>query len=180
MAGVLFENGNIAGLYGKKYNKTAMSATIDFDGGNLVSIARGTGTDVYVATVPATAKLNGLAIAYNPSKHLIKVGSLIISGEGITSDPRNYTNLATFPIDVFIPQKLDEIEILAENIDGAIAPTVGQFLEASNGKKTFVVSATQTTSVTSFKVVAIGNYPFPQAGIGMNNQVKYVCECVFN
>lgn len=177
--GVLYENGNSSAVFGKKYNKSFKSATVDFDGGNLIHGVRGV-DDVYTANVPTTGNLKGLYMAYNPSERYIKINNLKIAGQPISVDPRNYTNLAGTVGDMFKLEIGDEAEILKEGIVGEVAPTVGQFLEARNGSKLLTISATQTADTTSFKVVKIANQAFPQAHIGEDNQPRYILECMFN
>lgn len=175
MAGVLFERN-----LDKRATmvKSAKSATVDFDGGNILQLTRGT-DDVYVGAVPTA--VTGLFMAYNPSVRYIKIGNKIIAGQSITEDPRDYTNLATIPFDVFKPEIEDEIGLLQASIEGVTAPTVGEFLIAVTGKKNLTISATAPASTLAWEVVAIGVQPYPNAVvIGNGNLPLYILKCVAN
>ena len=155
-------------------NRSAVCSA-DVDGGKLVSLGA-LSNGLFTATV--TTAGTGLYMAYNPSEHLIKVGTKLIAGGSISADPRDYTNLATRAIDVFKPQVGDLVGFTAGNLKTGETPTVGSFLEQEAGG--LVVKVSATTATTSFKVVAIETLQFPQAGIGMENASVYVCECVAN
>lgn len=160
-------------------NKTATSAT-NVDGGNLVTLAYSNGA--YTATLGTAGANLGFYMAYNPTEHLTTVGTGTSQKlfAGLSADPRDYTNIATRPIDVFKPQVGDTIVFTAANITGT-APTAEQYLEpAANGVLT--MKASQTASSTSFKVLEVTTIPFPNStkGVGMEFAAAYKCECVAN
>lgn len=166
--------GRISAKDNEALNRSAVCSA-DVDGGKLVSLGALT-NGLFTATV--TTSGNGLWMAYNPSEHLIQVGTKLVAGETITSDPRDYTNIATRPLGVFKPQVGDIVKFTDGNIKTGETVTVGSFLEQEAGGLVVKVSATASTS--SFKVLAIDTLQFPQAGIGMENAKIYVCECVAN
>lgn len=153
-------------------NRSAVS-TEDIDGGTLVSLEEYS-NGVFTAK-KSTGGL-GNYMAYNPSEHLVKVGDNYAT---ISKDPRDYTNLASRTFDVFKPQTgVDVIGITDGNIAIGQTIAVGSFLE--QGTAGYEAKATSTAGTTSFKVIAIENQPFPQAGIGMENAKVYVCEVAQN
>lgn len=158
-------------------NRTAL-CTADVDGGTLVSLDA-FADGAFTATVTTSGQ--GLYMAYNPSEHLIDVngdGSKLVAGGNISADPRDYTNIADRPIDVFKPQVGDIVKFTDGNLATGETPVVGNFLEQEAGG--YVANATATASTTSFKVLEKTVLPFPQAGIGMELANLYVCECVAN
>lgn len=154
-------------------------ATVDVDGGTLVSLGAKT-DDVFAATVATAGTGGGLWMAYNPSEHLVKIGDNVYAGESLNVDPREYTNLANRTMDVFKPQVGDLIGFTAPNFaTGEEANAeVGKFMEVTTGG--YEIKASATASTTSFKIVGIEDVPFPHAGIGYEVAKKYVAECVFN
>jgi hypothetical protein len=155
-------------------NNIATCAT-NVDGGNLVTYgayAQG----VWTVTLAGANAGTGLGMAYNPTEHLTVVNGKYFSG--LSADPRDYTNLANRPFDVFHPVAGDIIGFTTANITGN-APVVNDVLTtAANGVLT--VNAAPTAGTTQFKVLAVENLPFPQAGIGLDYQPLYVCECMAN
>lgn len=174
MAGYIIEK-RIMAKDVESLNRSAVSAT-DVDGGNLVALTT-LSNGLFTATISTSG--TGLYMAYNPSEHLIKVGTKLIAGGQISVDPRDYTNLATRAIDVFKPQVGDIVGFTAGNIKtGETGLTVGKFLEQEAGG--LVVKSSATASTTSFKIIALDTLQFPQAGIGMENATVYTCEVVAN
>lgn len=162
-------------------NRTAICEN-NVDGGCLVKLAESEtqGNEVWTATAPATGALGGLWIAYNPAEHLTEVNGKLFAG--LSQDPRDYTNLANRPFDVFKPQVGDEIDITGDCIDASKSSIVkGDILESKNGQTTFqrIAKATGATAgSTAFRVEYIGTLPFPQAGIGMEQATVYRCVCI--
>lgn len=155
-------------------NRTAVSAN-DIDGGTLVALSTYANGE-FTATKSTSGQ--GLWMAYNPSEHFTKVGDKVYAG--LSKDPRDYTNLANRPIDIFKPQVGDLIALTDGNIKTAdiASVEVGKFLE--QGANGYEVKASATASTTSLKVLAVEVLPFPQAGIGMEFAKKYLCEVVNN
>lgn len=151
-------------------------ASVDIDGGSLVSLGAIAEGDVFTATKATAGTDGGLWMAYNPEEHLTVVGDNMFAG--LTADPRDYTNIANRVFDVFKPQVGDIIGLTAGNIKAGETVEVGKFLEI--GADGYEVKASATADTTSFKVIAIEKVPFPQAGIGAEYADKYVCEVAFN
>ena len=162
-------------------NRTAVCADA-VDGGCLVALAESgaQGNEVWTATAPAAGTLGDLWIAYNPAEHLTEVNGKMFAG--LSKDPRDYTNLANRPFDVFKPQVGDEIDITSDCVDASKSSIdVGDILESKAGQHTFqrVAKATGATAgSTAFRVEYIGKLPFPQAGIGMEQATMYRLVCV--
>lgn len=175
MAGILRER-DIQAKNIDALNKS-FKASFDVDGGNIISLAYGT-DDVMTATAPVTGKLLGVAIAYNPSVRYTVVNNKKYAP--LSVDERDYTNVAGVTGDCFIPQVGDEVGVIAANIEGVTAPTVGKFLEAANGKIKYTISPSQTANAFSMEVVKIVNEKFPKAGIGFETVPVYVCKVVAN
>ena len=161
------------------YNRTAVCANSDVDGGVLLELGDMTG-DVFAGTIVTATGKTGLWMAYNPSEHFTDVNGKIFAG--LSADPRDYTNLKGRPIDVFKPQVGDLVVFTEGNIATASVAglTKGDYLEpGANGQ--FVKKAgSPTASTTSFKVQKVGTMPFPQAGIGQEAAKTWLCECVQN
>ena len=179
--GVLIES-EISATNVDALNKFAVSSTTDVAGAGLVALAAPTaqGEDRYTATVPASGTLGGLYMAYNPSEHLTKVGDKLFAG--LSTDPRDYTNLQGRTFTAFKPKVGNEVVITVDSIDSTASTVVaGDFLESKAGQTTLtrVASATGATSgSTAFKVAWVGVLPFPQSGIGYAQVTAYKCVCV--
>ena len=162
-------------------NRTAQ-ATVNVAGGGLVSLAESEtqGNEVWTATAPTSETLGGLWIAYNPAEHLTVVGDKVFAG--LSKDPRDYTNVANRPFDVFKPQVGDEIDITEDCVDSSVSSAVkGDILESKAGQTTFqrIAKATGATAgSTAFRIEYVGTLPFPQGGIGMEQVKMFRCVCV--
>jgi hypothetical protein len=165
-------------------NRHAVSATADFDGGNLVELAPPTavGHDEWTAKVPTVA--TGLYIAYPAQQRFIKVGDRKFAG--LTVDEREYTNLQGDLFNVFKPKVGDEISVSIDNLDAdsqeALASIEsGDILEAKAGQKTFtrVAKATGATANTlAFEIEYIHYEEFPKAGIGFEKVPFFRAVCI--
>ena len=153
-------------------NGTGTCST-DLDGGTLVSLGA---YSKGVVTLTKSTSGKGLAMVYNPSEHLTKIGSEVYAG--LTVDPREYTNIAGRPVDYFILKVGDKVVLTDGNIADSQTIAVGKFLEQESGG--FTVKASATASTTSFKVLEIQDIPFPQKGIGNEYAKGYLVECVAN
>lgn len=154
-------------------NRSAKSVA-DVDGGMLVQL--GEYADG-VWNVTKSTEGEGLYMAYNPSERLTNVNGKLFAG--LTKDPRDYTNLAGRPFDVFKLTKGDIVGITAELIKAEDVASVekGSFLE--QGADGYENKATATASTTSLKVIDIETLPFPNNGdgsIGMEFAKLYICE----
>ena len=163
-------------------NRTAI-AEVAVAGGELVALTAPTkqGNDVWTAAAPTTGSLGECWMAYNPSLRITMVGENEFAG--LTEDPRNYTNEANRPFDVFKPVLRDEVVISADCIDDTSAIVSGDILEskASQTKLTRVAADTGATSgSTAFKVEHKYIIPFPagKGKIGMTQQVGYRIVCI--
>lgn len=175
--GYLIET-KIAAKNVESLNRSAKSATVDFDGGNAVALSVGS-DDCWTAAVPTTGKLKGVWIAYNPSEWFTSFNGKLYAG--LSADARDYTNLATRPFTVFKPQIGDEISLSEECFDASLdaESVVGEYFETKNAQSTWAVVSSPTTDHTAFVINKIYTLPFPQAGeVGMARQKMVLGECV--
>jgi len=127
-------------------------------------------SEVWVVTVPATATLDtGLWIAYSPEKVITTSGSNQYAN--IDPDPRNFTNLAGVPMDVFKPKVGDILEYTV--------------LGGTKSTNTYVVASDATSLMTwasaaisglSMKLLATSAIPIGTGSIGVTSVVSYVFE----
>lgn len=163
-------------------NRSAVHATADVDGGNLVALTASAtaGNDVFTATTPATGALGGLWMAYNPSVRLTEVGDELFAG--LSVDERAYTNIAGRVFDVFKPKVGDILALSLETMDSSGENAVaGDFLEGKNGQtklQRIAASSGATTGSTSFKVLRVETQPYPRGAVGMEFAKKFIVECV--
>ena len=163
------------------YNRTAQ-AEVAVAGGGLIALTESgvQGDEVWTAEAPDSETVGDLWIAYNPAEHLTDVNGKMFAG--LSADPRDYTNLANRPFDVFKPVVGDEIDITADCVDATKTNiVVGDILESKSGQTTFTRIAKAsgaTAGHTAFRVEYIGVNPFPQAGIGMEQATVYRCVCI--
>ena len=175
--GYLIET-QIAAKNVESYNRSAISATVDFDGGAAVTLSAGS-NDCWTAAVPTTGNLTGCWIAYNPSEWFSVVNGKTFAG--LSADPRDYTNLATRPFTVFKPQLGDMIALSKECFDASLTDGIvaGKYFETKIAQSTWAVVNTPTVSHTAFVITKIYTLPFPQAGeVGMARQKMVLGECV--
>lgn len=175
--GYLIET-QIAAKNVESLNRSAISATVDFDGGAALTLAASS-NDCWTAATPVTGKLTGCWIAYNPSEWFSELNGKLYAG--LSADPRDYTNLATRPFTAFKPQIGDVIALSAECFDASlVAGTVaGEYFETKNAQNTWAVVASPTASHTAFIINKVYTLPFPQAGeVGMARQKMVLGECV--
>ena len=177
--------------YGYIVEKKIAASDVDALNANAVTVA-GTNVDggmavtlgaydkgVYtVALAGATADV-GVWMAYNPTEHLTVVNGKYFAG--LSADPRDYTNLATRPFDIFKPRVGDIIGFTTANFaSGAVPTTTNKYITtAANGVLT-AGSSPITAGKVAFTLLSIENLPFPQSGIGLDYQPLYVCVCSAN
>ena len=138
-------------------NRGATSSAV-VKGGDPVFVTGRNTTDkeLYTVAVKGDGVAGEVAIAFNPSVPRENGGYPALS-----VDDRKYTSYAIGDvIDIFFPAIGIEFGVTMENIDGTTEPTVGKFLEPKAGGK-FEIKSSQTSSVPSFKVVAIETVTYP-------------------
>ncbi len=186
MAHGLIIESKIAADNVKTLNKSVVSTTADFDGGNLMALAAPTtvGEDRWTATVPANGAVTGLYVAYNPTNRFIDVDGRLIAG--LLADERAYTNIQGRTFDAFKPKVGDEISFSIDTLDSASQALIdsiesGDILEAKAGQKTLtrVAKATGATeNTTAFEIEFIHYEEFAKAGIGVDKVPFFRCVCV--
>lgn len=162
-------------------NRSVVSTTADFDGGNLMVLTAPTtvGEDRWTATVPATGAVSGLWVAYNPTDRFIDVEGRVFAG--LLADERAYTNLKGKTFDAFKPKVGDEIDFTVDCIDDATDAVAGDYLEAKAGQATLtrVAEATgATASTTAFQIEYVKYAEFAKADIGFDKVAVYHTVCV--
>lgn len=165
-------------------NRYCESASVDFDGGNLVALTAPTvqGNNVWTAAKPAAGTLGGLGIAYNPSLHITEIGD----GEyaGLTVDVRDYTNTKGRTFTVFMPQIGDIFVLSKECVDTTVSSAVaGDFLESKASQSTWTRVAKSTGATAGSTAVEIMHkvvIPFPpvKGAIGFTKQEGFKVVCV--
>lgn len=162
-------------------NRSVVSA-VDVAGAGLISLTAPTtqGNDVWTAALPASGKLGGLWIAYNP-----EVKYTVVNGKkyaGLSADLRDYTNIAGETYDAFKPKVGDEIVITIDAVDNTGANAVaGDILESKAGQSTFTrvaASTGATAGSTAFEIEWVGFVEFPQAGVGIDRVKAFKAVCV--
>jgi hypothetical protein len=167
------------------YNRTAQ-ATVDVAGGGLVALAHSgaRGNDVYTATVPVTGGLTGLWMALNPGqKTIADVNGNVYNG--LSRDPRAYTNLANSPFGAIKVHKDDFIEITSDGVVSTDVASVvaGDYLNAVNAKTILGRTAAASgipANTTTFVVNYVGYATFPpvKGSVGMTQQKVFGLTCV--
>lgn len=151
----------------------------DVEGGAPVVLGavHSTEKDCYVATQYATAG-KSVYIAYNPEFKMVNEGTNEFVGRNL--DSRIYKTKAGNVFGCFKPTEGIEFGIIASNIVGDVAPTVGKFLEPTNASNLYTIKATQTSDVPSFEVIDIKKQHFPNGEIGGEWVEVYVVKTRFN
>lgn len=161
-------------------NKSVVS-TFDVDGGGFVSIESNSakGNEVWTASKPATGSLGGLWIAYNPEvKHIVVNGKAYA---GLSSDVRDYTNVANKVYDAFKPEIGDIVIFSEDAFEGSANAVVDDFIEAQNGKtlgKRVAEASGATAGSTAFQIVKVFTKDFPKAGVGVSRVKMFEAMCV--
>lgn len=154
--GILFERDNFI----PKCQNRAGLAQINLDGGAVVAegaIVAGD-DELYTLTAPAGTEKR-VGIVYNPSVKYDVIGGKTFPAKSL--DDRDYFNPAGKPVDYFFPEVGVEFGVIAANVKGSTAPTVGDFLEVTAGETLFTLNGSQTANVPSFEVVQIINVKYP-------------------
>ena len=171
--GVLMERDNFIAT--KAINRAGVSA-VAIDGG--CPVAEGaivSGNDeLYTLTAFATG-VKRVGIAFNPSRPLDADGYPVRS-----QDDRTYTNRIGDVVEYFFPEVGMEFGVQMANITGSTAPTVGKFLECTNGTLLYTIQATQTASVPSFEVVQIMSENYPTGDFSSDKEPVYIVKTRFN
>lgn len=171
--GVLMERDNF--IASKAINRAGVSALAIDGGAPVVEGAIQSGNDeLYTLTAYATAGKR-VGIAFNPSRPLDADGYPVRS-----QDDRTYTNRAGDVVDYFFPEIGMEFGVQMANITGSTAPTVGKFLECTNGTLLYTIQSTQTASVPSFEVVQIISENYPTGDFSTDKEPVYIVKTRFN
>lgn len=95
-------------------------------------------------------------------------------------DRRYHYNVKGFAYDAFKPVNGIMFGITMANIEGNTAPTVGQFLEPTDGKQTYTVKASQTSDTPSFEVIGNDKAKFPTGDFTEDEETIYIVKTVYN
>ena len=133
------------------WNRSCVSYASDFENGGLCALATGKSSiagesELWLATVPATANLKTDWIVYDPE--LVWTGSY----RGLDPDVRNYYVAKYRTFSAFKPQVHDLLLMDADCFTGAIGANT--FAAATDGQTQFVWTATQSASCIALSLVA--------------------------
>lgn len=154
-------------------------AAIDLDGGALVVEGAPVAGERECHTLAApTAADTRVAIAFNPDVFRDVIGGNRFPGQ--SEDGRNYYNIAGDVVGYFFPVTGIEFGVQMANIEGAVEPVVGQFLEKTAGSNTFTIAAAQTADQPSFEVIEITSYDYPTGGLDDDAEKVFIVKTRFN
>lgn len=159
--------------------KSALS-TENIDGGTPVVLGavNAKEKDCFDATTYSTGTKT-VHIAYCPSV-MYEVGEDEQIRPSRIIDRRYHYNAKGFAYTVFKPENGIIFGVTMANIEGSTAPTVGQFLEPTDGKQTYTVKASQTADTPSFEVIGTEKVPFPTGNFTDNDETVYIVKTVYN
>ena len=174
--GVLFERDNFIAT--KAMNRAGV-ASVDIAGGTPVveGAIQSANDELYALTLYATG-VTRVGIAFNPSVKYELDGTQKYPKRNM--DDRYATNLAGDVVDYFFPEVEMEFGVQMANITGSTAPTVGKFLECTNGTALYTIQNSQTASVPSFEVVQIIDQPYPTGDLTDDIEKVYIVKTRFN
>lgn len=155
------------------------TGTTNVDGGMAVALGA-YDKGVYTVSLPGATAFTGMWMAYNPTEHLTVVNGKYFAG--LSADPRDYTNLATRPFDIFKPQVGDIIGFTAANFGSNQVPdaTTNKYVATAADGLWVAGASSISAGKMALTCLAVENLPFPQAGIGLDYQALYVCVVTAN
>lgn len=178
MAKTVLIQTQVAAMNIDSLNSDAINTTDDLDNGSIVvrgalSTVAGKG-ELFTTSKPVTGSLTDLWMVYSPEVVAFKSGSNIY--KGLSADPREFTNIVNYPLNIFKPMAGDLIKITGDGFTGGLEGlTAGQYAVATNASYKLGANASAIEGLT-FKVlkkddfIVIGNEHVPAALI----------ECVRN
>lgn len=177
MAKTVLIQTQVAAMNIDSLNSDAINTSTDLDNGAVV--ARGalstTAGQSELFTVAAnTGTLTDLWMVYSPEVVIFKSGNRAY--KGLSADPRDFTNVAGLPLNIFKPVKGDLITVTDDEFVGGIASlTVGQHANATSGSLKLTANSTAGDGL-SFKVLSTTEY----ISIGNERVTAALLECVKN
>jgi hypothetical protein len=148
--GVLIQN-KVAALNIDAFNRAVISASAIDNGNvfNLLSKSSTAGSEVWLATQPATGSLVNLWMAYEPE--VVQTVSGNSTYKGIDPDPRNFYNIAGDVFSAFKLQVGDIITVTADAIGGS--KSSNEYVVATNEDYELNWSATTIASGVNLKLM---------------------------
>lgn len=173
MANILVQNDVQAADVGA-LNRVA-KASVAVENGQAVALSGKTGVAgegiVWTAGTPATATLSGLWLAYSPEIVVTASGSN--QYKGIDPDPRNFTNVAGVPFDVFKPKVGDILQYTS--IAGT--KSTNTYAVAVDGSLSLTWAAAAISGL-SLKLISETTQSIGTGTIGVSAITAYVFEVV--
>lgn len=170
--GVLMERDNyIANMI----TRAGVGTELIAGGSPVVEGAIQSGNDELYALSSFSTGDTRVGIAYNPTVPRDENGYPERS-----EDDRKYVNRIGDVVEYFYPEVEIEFGVQLANIVGETAPTVGKFLECTNGSFLFTIVDTQTVGVPSFEVVQIKSQTYPTGDFQSGEEPCYIVKTRFN
>lgn len=164
----------IAAMNIDSLNSDAICTTADLANGSVVvrgalSTVAGQ-SELFTVSAPAST-LTDLWMVYSPEVVVLKSGSNIF--KGLSADPRDFTNIQNYPLNIFKPRVGDLITVTAE----AFASELGTntFANATTGEFKLTPAAAEGTGL-SFKVLNANKF----ISIGNERVPAVLLECTKN
>ena len=153
------------------YNRSCISAGA-LENGSVVDLLTKSSTEgeaeLWVATVPATANLKGVWMAYDPE--LVWTSYY----RGLDPDVRNYTIAAGRAFSAF---KLIEGDLVLMSADAfTAAKSSNGFANATNGQSQMVWGATQSTDTISMRYMATEYFSIGTGAMDTQRFTAYLME----
>jgi hypothetical protein len=156
------------------WTRSAISSTSAFENGSLAALLTQSATsgesEVWTATVPATANLMSLWMVYEPE--LVSTGNY----RGLDPDVRNFINPIGKMFSCFKPQVGDLILMNTDCFTGSKG--ANGFANATNGQTQFVWGATQSVSCVALKYIATQYISIGTGAIDDQRSVAYLMEVI--
>jgi hypothetical protein len=131
----------------------------------------------WIPTVPTTASLADLWMAFEPELPFATAGTNIFNGLGTVQD---FYTAASVVFTAIKPMRGDTFTMTAEGFASSTAPTAGQFAYATNGVSTLTAGTWPGTGVLVFKYSGSTTIPSADGSIGSGRITAYQLECVSN
>lgn len=160
------------------YNRVAQSDSAVQNGAPLTLTFPSTaGSAVFTAAAPSAAATN-VWMAYSPEVNKLVVGQ-VWGGQ----DPRNFTNVANVPFDVFKPQVGDIIQVNKEFFATGKDPatvTGATVVELTSAGWEAKVSSTSSYAGAGFKIGRAEPMVIASGTVGGEQVTAYYLECTAN
>jgi hypothetical protein len=131
-------------------------------------------SEVFEVSQPVTNSLTGLWMAYSGDEIVLTASKY----KGLDPDPRNFFNKAGDVFSAFKPQLGDIIMVNAEALGGTFISGTTTHVNATDQSWKLVWGNSQTSSVLSYKLLAVKYISLATGGIDSQRVTAYELECV--